>query len=244
MDLSKLGKRVKHLREKSRLTQNQLANSLQISAQAISKWERGENAPDITMLVPLTRILKCSIEWILEGDETLRDTFEATVLNTSIRDFAQMSSRLTVKEVAVWVNSIFHQLTETVQEYGGVPVKYVGDGFLAYFSSIHHGQRAFNAAYRCCKALKGTELLASMHTGSIYLGAIGHPDYSRLDILGDTVNRVFLINQWATKSCQSNLIVSGKSWERLKIEHIKSEIQSITLTGIKESSEVHCITAG
>ena len=224
------------------MTQNQLANSLQISAQAISKWERGENAPDITMLIPLSRILKCSIEWILEGDEADKENFEATVFNTSIRNYAQLSSTLSVKEIALWINSIFHLLTETVQAFSGVPVKYVGDGFLAYFSGIDHRQRAFDAACSSCRSLQETELLASLHTGAIYLGAIGHSDYSRPDILGDTVNRAFLINQWATKNSTSNLIVGEETWRVLKTEQIKSKPQLISLAGVNESSTVHCVS--
>ncbi|PCI27203.1 MAG: hypothetical protein COB67_09080 [SAR324 cluster bacterium] len=244
MDLSKLGKRIKSLREKSRLTQNQLANSLQISAQAVSKWERGENAPDITMLVPLSCILKCSVEWILVGDERASDTFEATVINTSLRDYAYRSAELSVREVALWVNSIFQLLTETVLNYGGVTVKYVGDGFLAYFSGPAHAQRAFDAAVKGCRLLQGTKLLASLHTGQIYLGAIGHPDYSRPDILGDTVNSVFMMNQWATRESSANLVLSEDTWQRIASEKVKSETQAISIIGLEKKLTLHNIFVG
>jgi len=132
MNLSKLGLRIKSLREKKRLTQSQLANSLHISAQAVSKWERGENAPDITMLVPLSSILEVSIEWLLSGSENENNTFEATVLCTSHRDFANRALVNPPNKIALWINGLFHTMTEAVLGYNGVPVKYTGDGFLVY----------------------------------------------------------------------------------------------------------------
>lgn len=41
---------IKKLREKNKITQNQLAEALGVSDKAISKWETGESYPDITLL--------------------------------------------------------------------------------------------------------------------------------------------------------------------------------------------------
>ena len=79
MDLRKLGVRIKRRREKRHLRQSDIASALRISAQAVSKWERGENAPDISLLVELARLLDVSVEWLLGGMAGETDTFEATV---------------------------------------------------------------------------------------------------------------------------------------------------------------------
>ena len=68
MNLKELGKRIRAQREKCRLKQVDIANALQISAQAVSKWERGENAPDIAVLLDLTRLLGVSTDWLLGAD--------------------------------------------------------------------------------------------------------------------------------------------------------------------------------
>ena len=43
------------------LTQGEFGRLLGVSAQAISKWERGECYPDITMLPDLAALLSCSV---------------------------------------------------------------------------------------------------------------------------------------------------------------------------------------
>ena len=53
MNLSQLGERVRSRRERLRLRQADLAAALRVSAQAVSNWERGENAPDLSVLAGL-----------------------------------------------------------------------------------------------------------------------------------------------------------------------------------------------
>ena len=45
-----LGKRIEENRKKLGLTQDQLAEKLGVTAQAVSKWENDQSCPDITML--------------------------------------------------------------------------------------------------------------------------------------------------------------------------------------------------
>ncbi len=65
MDLQKLGKRIRDKREELNVTQSYVAYKLNISPQAVSKWERGENAPGIENLIPLSKALNCTVEYIL-----------------------------------------------------------------------------------------------------------------------------------------------------------------------------------
>ena len=215
MNLSKLGNRIRSQREKRRLTQAQLANTLHISAQAVSKWERGENAPDITMLQPLSSILERSIEWILSGSDENNNTFEATLLCTSHRGFAKKSAKIEPESIALWINGIFHTMTEVVLSKNGVPIKYTGDGFLAYFSGNNQVQRAIDAAKTCIETVGDKDLLITLNNGNIYLGAIGHHEYAQADILGKTVNAVFLMNRWATDNCSHQLVLSKNISEEL-----------------------------
>ncbi len=228
MNLATLGLRIRSQREKRRLTQAQLANSLHISAQAISKWERGENAPDITMLQPLSSLLDRSIEWILSGSEDQNNTFDATILCTSHRGFAQRAASTSAESVALWINGIFHTMTEAVLAGNGVPVKYTGDGFLAYFSGKNHAQRAVNAAKICAESVNEKELLITLHSGEIYLGAMGHHEYAQPDIMGASVNTVFMMNRWATDMSSDRVILS---------EEVKTQLQEKVKTNKIESSD-------
>jgi len=74
-----LGANIKRLRKAHELTQEFLADTLGVSFQAVSKWERGEGYPDITMLLPLARTFGVSIDELM-GADALRDAEEAQKL--------------------------------------------------------------------------------------------------------------------------------------------------------------------
>ena len=60
------GTNLKTLREKKNLSQEDLARKLQISRQSISKWEQGISYPSILYLIPLAKILDCTLEELLK----------------------------------------------------------------------------------------------------------------------------------------------------------------------------------
>ena len=57
-----LGNKIRELRRARNLTQEQLAASLNISAQAVSKWEMGTSYPDMTMIPTLAALFKVSLD--------------------------------------------------------------------------------------------------------------------------------------------------------------------------------------
>ena len=69
-----IGERIRDQRLKKGFTQDYLANELHVSPQAISKWETGQTTPDITLLMPLSRVLEISVNELLGGDR--RSFFE------------------------------------------------------------------------------------------------------------------------------------------------------------------------
>ena len=60
-----IGKKIRELRKQQGLTQEQLADSLNISFQSVSKWETGLTMPDLTMIPGLTRLLNCTADELL-----------------------------------------------------------------------------------------------------------------------------------------------------------------------------------
>ena len=64
-----IGKKLRQLRRERDITQEELANHLGISFQAISKWERGDGYPDITMLPVLAGYFSVSVDSLLGMDE-------------------------------------------------------------------------------------------------------------------------------------------------------------------------------
>ena len=67
VDARKVGEQIYSLRKIKNLTQNELGERLSISAQAVSKWERGETLPDTAILPDLANILETSVDNILCG---------------------------------------------------------------------------------------------------------------------------------------------------------------------------------
>lgn len=68
MDCSRVGKLILELRKEKNLTQKQLADMMNISDKAISKWERGHGCPDVSLLAELSKILGVDIEKMLTGN--------------------------------------------------------------------------------------------------------------------------------------------------------------------------------
>lgn len=69
MDTQKVGKQIATLRKAKRLTQSELGERLGVSFQAVSKWERGETLPDITILPDLAKVLETTVDFILSGSD-------------------------------------------------------------------------------------------------------------------------------------------------------------------------------
>ena len=208
MNVRQLGARIKSQREKRRLRQADIAGALQISAQAVSKWERGENAPDIAILAPLARLLGVSIEWLLGASAPNTDTFEATVFCTSLNGYAERSARMAPRDVADWINGVYYTVTEAVRRYDGVPIKFVGDGFLGFFAGTTHAERALKAARNLKALADNPDIIVVLHVGEVFLDTIGHPDYARPDIIGEAVNLAFLVMPWVAANCPSGVGVT------------------------------------
>ena len=58
MDYEKIGGLIRSLRTQQALTQLQLAGRIGVSDKAVSKWERGQGCPDVSLLPRLAQILE------------------------------------------------------------------------------------------------------------------------------------------------------------------------------------------
>lgn len=62
-----IGERIRQLRSEKGMSQEQLAEALHISRQAVSKWETGESIPDTERVMLLCRVLDISADYLLFG---------------------------------------------------------------------------------------------------------------------------------------------------------------------------------
>ena len=81
MNMLKIGKFLKQLRTEKNLTQEQLAESLNVSRRTVSRWETGFNLPDLDILVIMSDFYQVDLRELLDGerrnekmDKEMKDT--------------------------------------------------------------------------------------------------------------------------------------------------------------------------
>ena len=123
MDVAQVGYRIRQRREQVGLRQRDIADALQLSAQAVSKWERGENAPDIGILPDLARLLGITTDWLLAGFDDEPDLLKAleriamgdttTMTSTTLKPIDEADALLTRLRDLVRVRNMFGQSVPT-----------------------------------------------------------------------------------------------------------------------------------
>lgn len=73
MNQEQIGKFIAEQRKKKSMTQEQLAEQLGITKNAVSKWERGLGLMDMSLLKPLSELLEVSVNEILSGERIKKE---------------------------------------------------------------------------------------------------------------------------------------------------------------------------
>jgi transcriptional regulator with XRE-family HTH domain len=61
-----IGEKIQTLRKQHGMSQDQLADALDISRQAVSKWETNENQPDIERLIEISNLFNVSTDYLIK----------------------------------------------------------------------------------------------------------------------------------------------------------------------------------
>lgn len=69
MNAKEIGKRIEKLRKKSGMTQQVLAENLDVTDKAVSKWENGAGYPDITVLPKLAALFGITVDYLMFGEK-------------------------------------------------------------------------------------------------------------------------------------------------------------------------------
>ena len=96
MNQDKIGKFNAEKRKEKKITQEQLAEKLNISKNAVSKWERGLNLPDVSIMQELCKILKITLNELFIGEKILDEQYKE-VADNNLLDALENSS-FTLKE--------------------------------------------------------------------------------------------------------------------------------------------------
>lgn len=68
MDQIKMGSLLRRLRKECGWTQQQLAEKISVSDKTVSKWERGEGCPEVSLLARLSELFQTDLEQLLSGE--------------------------------------------------------------------------------------------------------------------------------------------------------------------------------
>ncbi|MBQ3571602.1 MAG: helix-turn-helix transcriptional regulator [Clostridia bacterium] len=88
MDITYLGDNISDLRKSAGISQEEFADRLKVSRQAVSKWERNEAYPDTENLIAIAKFFNVSIDDLINKDLT----------SAYIEKKTKMSSRLNAKK--------------------------------------------------------------------------------------------------------------------------------------------------
>lgn len=112
MNQVKIGKFIAECRKKNNLTQMQLAEKLNITDRAISKWENGKAMPDSSIMLDLCNELKISVNELLSGEmidmNNYNEIAEKTLLEIAKKEETQNKRLMTSMWTILITSAIFY----------------------------------------------------------------------------------------------------------------------------------------
>jgi class 3 adenylate cyclase len=190
------------------------------------------------MLVPLSKLLAISTDQLLGAYDNYNEEIEATVFVSEIVASTHKMQSMTPEDAATWTNGFLFQMTEISIRYDAIPITYIGDGLLCFFSGADHQKRAILAATSAKKVISEAVHIG-LHSGIIYPCALGHPDYSRPGIVGNTVNLAFRTSGWAIQNTESGIAATHSIVSPIKDSNVIGKKESVRFKGIDDSIEVY-----
>ena len=160
-DVKKMGEQIAHLRMGRNYTQEQLAEKLKVSPQAVSKWENGKAVPEVPMLCKISQLFNCSVDRILDpsscvlrnmdfdyeflvkpripvadysGSEWPKSISSASLL-TAVKLFFGLEQRRDIKKRQINDDEEYilqAAIANICFGYSYAPEEYIHDGFLIY----------------------------------------------------------------------------------------------------------------
>lgn len=163
MDQAKIGRFIAVCRKKQGLTQMQLAEALNITDRAVSKWENGKAMPDSSIMLELCKILNITVNELLRGEVIAMEQYNKEMENTLLKMVKQKEEndrRLLALEWVIGILSciilfvpIFIGALVPMEEWQSLLVIFSGfiPGFIGLFIAIRIEQIAGYYECRRCK---------------------------------------------------------------------------------------------
>lgn len=117
MDQQKIGAFLKELRREKTVTQEQLAETLNVSRRTVSRWETGSNMPDLDVLMEMADYYKVDIRELLDGErksEQMNHEMKETVLKVadySNEEKLKLTKRLHIFYIVALISIVTYLIT-------------------------------------------------------------------------------------------------------------------------------------
>ena len=163
MDQVKIGKFIAECRRKTNLTQMQLAEKLNITDRAISKWETGKSLPDSSIMLDLCDVLSISVNDLLCGEVVTMDNYNKELENNllgMIKQKEQADKRLLSVEVFIGITATIVLFTlifvaAFIQMETWLKISLIVFGFILFLAGCFYALRIEQVAgYYECKHCK------------------------------------------------------------------------------------------
>ncbi len=116
---------IKQIRKENGLTQEQFAEKLHVSRQAVSNWENNKNLPDIGMLILISEVFHVSLDQLIKGDTDMNNITEKIINDGSENKRAKYNMVTSIIGTALILLGMLLLVIK------GMSVEYIdADGFL------------------------------------------------------------------------------------------------------------------
>ena len=105
MDQNKSGKFIAKLRKEKNMTQEQLAEKMGVSINAVSKWERGLSFPDVSLYKKLCKELDINIEELINGEKDESEEAKEKAIISTIKETNKIKKNS--KKLLIILSTIF-----------------------------------------------------------------------------------------------------------------------------------------
>lgn len=138
-----LAEKIIYCRKKSGLSQDALAEKLNVSRQAVSKWETGESVPETKNLLALASALGTTVDWLLSPDAPEADTSTSFTQNGNWIDRLPCSLKNIFQKYG-WLLGAYITITGIILCITGILAKRI---FVNMYPSILWEDPAFKEMY-------------------------------------------------------------------------------------------------
>ena len=117
MDAGYTGKKIADLRRQMGWTQKQLAEQLHVTDKAVSKWERGLNFPDLSMMEPLGALLGITVPELLVIEQRTQQETIAVVTDISGKEKEKLKRTFRYRAWILIVIGVILLISQTWASY-------------------------------------------------------------------------------------------------------------------------------